>query len=170
MGQNNHNKVENKTKNEQERGATRPATRVGLRPVEAGLGGNDDGSWGVDEGVENTSTQLWKRRRSAWSDCAAFSVFVEADSEFVSKNRNDLKGQGYKTSYTNVTIRISILIAIHNQSDCSIITKTHRCESNRPLEVLTSEQDNIERVDEDKSNQHSFDSQRQNHCLLLQKH
>ena len=122
MGQNNHNKVENKTKNEQERGATRPATQVGLRPVEAGLGGNDDGAWGVDEGVENTSTQLWKRRRSAWSDCAAFSVFVEADSEFVSKNRNDLKGQGYKTPQTNLNLHISYFIAIHGQRNGSNIT------------------------------------------------
>ena len=43
-------------KNEQERGATWPATQVGLKPVEAGLGCHDDGGSGVDEGVENAST------------------------------------------------------------------------------------------------------------------
>ena len=69
-------------KNEQERGATWPATQVGMRPVEAGLGGHDDGAWGVDDGVKRTSTQLWKRCRLAWSDCATFGVFVVADREF----------------------------------------------------------------------------------------
>ena len=50
MGQNSHNKVEKKTKNEPERGATWPATQVGLRGVEAGLGGHDDGSSGGRRG------------------------------------------------------------------------------------------------------------------------
>ena len=92
MGQNNHNNEENKTKNEQERGATWPATQVGLRPVGAGLGGHDDGASGVKEGVERASTQLCKRCRSAWSDRATFSDFVESDNQFDGENRNDLKG------------------------------------------------------------------------------
>ena len=29
---------------------TRPSTQVGPRPVEAGLGGNDDGAWGSTRG------------------------------------------------------------------------------------------------------------------------
>ena len=41
-----------------ERGATRPATQVGLRPVKLGLGGHDAGVWGVDEGAENASLPL----------------------------------------------------------------------------------------------------------------
>ena len=92
MGQNNHYDDENKTKNEQERGATWPATQVGLRPVEAGLGGHDDGASGVNEGVKSTSTRSWKRGRFALSGHAAFSVFAGADSEFAGENRNDLKG------------------------------------------------------------------------------
>ena len=39
-------------------------TQVGPRPVEAGLGGQDDGVWGVYDGVENTSLPLWKRGRT----------------------------------------------------------------------------------------------------------
>ena len=40
---------------------TLPATQVGPRTVEAGLGGHDDGASGVDEGVENASLPLSKR-------------------------------------------------------------------------------------------------------------
>ena len=36
---------------------TWPATQVGLRPVKSGLGGHDDGVWGVDDGVKNSSTR-----------------------------------------------------------------------------------------------------------------
>ena len=63
-------------------------TQVGLRPVEAGLGGHDDGASGVDEGVKNTSTRLWKRCRSALSGHATFSGFVGADNKFISENQN----------------------------------------------------------------------------------
>ena len=41
-----------------ETGTAWAATQVGLRPVESGLGGHDDGVWEVDEGVENTSLPL----------------------------------------------------------------------------------------------------------------
>ena len=51
-----------------ENDTTRPATQVGLRTVEAGLGGHDDGVLGVDEGVENASLPLSKRRRLTMSD------------------------------------------------------------------------------------------------------
>ena len=34
------------------------ATQVGLRPVESGLGGHEEGVFGVDEGVEKTSLPL----------------------------------------------------------------------------------------------------------------
>ena len=90
------------------------------------LGVHDDGASGDDEEVENTSTPLWKRCRSAWSGHATFSGFVGADSEFASENRNDSKRRSDKTSYTNLTFHFSFLITIHGQSDCSIITKTHR--------------------------------------------
>ena len=44
-------------KNEQERGATWPATQVLLRGVEAGLGGHDDGvSGGRREGQKNVDS------------------------------------------------------------------------------------------------------------------
>ena len=54
---------------------TRSATQVGPRPVEAGLGGQDDGVWGVYDGVENTSIPLWKRGRTAMFVCPTFSGF-----------------------------------------------------------------------------------------------
>ena len=37
---------------------TWPATEVGLRPIESGLGGHEDGVNGVDAGVENASLPL----------------------------------------------------------------------------------------------------------------
>ena len=38
---------------------TWPATQVGLGPVRASLGGQDDGVSEVDEGFDNTSLPLW---------------------------------------------------------------------------------------------------------------
>ena len=66
---------------------TWPATQVGLRPVKAGLGGHEEGVGGVDDGVENSSPQLWKRRRTAQSDHAAFSDFRAVDYENGSHNQ-----------------------------------------------------------------------------------
>ena len=61
---------------------TRPATEVCRRPFESGLGGHEDGVIGVEEWVENTSLPLWKRGRTALSECVIFSGFtgVEKDS------------------------------------------------------------------------------------------
>ena len=75
MVQNNHNESEKKTKNELQRGATWPATQVGLRPVKAGLGGHDDGASGVDDGVEKSSIRISKRGRTAMSEYPTFSGF-----------------------------------------------------------------------------------------------
>ena len=61
------------------------ATQVLRRPVKAGLGGHDDGVWGVDEGVENTPLPLRKRGRLALSVCAIFSEFPGIDHEIVSE-------------------------------------------------------------------------------------
>ena len=41
-----------------ENDTTRPATQVSPRPVEAGLGGHEEGVFGVDDGVENVSLLL----------------------------------------------------------------------------------------------------------------
>ena len=89
MVQNNHNESEKKTKNELQRGATRPATQVGVRPIKVGLGGHDDGASGVDGGVEKSSTSYSKVGPMAWSDHATFSGFVGSDSEFACENKND---------------------------------------------------------------------------------
>ena len=70
---------------------TCPATQLGPRPVESGLGGHDDGVWGVDDGVENSSFQLRKRGRTAVSVCATFSDFTRVGYNFVNEQRNDLK-------------------------------------------------------------------------------
>ena len=66
-----------------------PATQVGLRPFESGLGGHEKGVWGVDEGVENASHPLWERVRTALSGRTTFSDFVGVDYEMVDANRND---------------------------------------------------------------------------------
>ena len=42
---------------------TWPATQVGPRPVESGLGGHDDGVSGVDDRDKKTSPRSWKRGR-----------------------------------------------------------------------------------------------------------
>ena len=65
-----------------ERGATRPATQVGLRPVKLGLGGHDAGVWGVDEGVEHPSLPLGKRDRPVRSECPTFSEFAGVNNDF----------------------------------------------------------------------------------------
>ena len=65
--------------------ATWSATRVGLRPLESGLGGHDAGVFWVDEGVETTSLPLQKRGRTAVSECAAFSDFGGSVDENVSE-------------------------------------------------------------------------------------
>ncbi len=68
-------------------GTTWSATQLGPRPVKPGLGGHDDGVWGVDDGVENTSHLLWKRMRTAVSECATFSDFTDVETDLVNENR-----------------------------------------------------------------------------------
>ena len=58
----------------------------------ASLRGHDDGASGDDEGVESTSTQLWKRGRFALSGHAVFSGFEGVDNEFACENRNCVDG------------------------------------------------------------------------------
>ena len=64
------------------------ATQVGLRPVKSGLGGHDDGVWGVDDGVKNSSLPLRKRGRTAGSGCATFSGFTGVENDYVGEKRN----------------------------------------------------------------------------------
>ena len=54
---------------------TWPATQVGPRRVEVGLGGHDAGDSGGRRGVESEPLPLSTRGRLAWSDCPTFSVF-----------------------------------------------------------------------------------------------
>ena len=54
----------------------RPATHVGPRGVEAGLGGHDDGDSRVDDGVETTSFLFRKRGRLAKPEFGTFSRFA----------------------------------------------------------------------------------------------
>ena len=60
-----------------------PATQVGPRPVESGLGGHEEGVFRVDEGVENTSIPLRKRGRMVLSDCATFNGISGVNKEFI---------------------------------------------------------------------------------------
>ena len=62
---------------------TCPATQLGPRPVESGLGGHEEGVFGVDEGVEKASLPLLKRGRTGWSVCATFSDFTRVGNNFV---------------------------------------------------------------------------------------
>ena len=64
------------------------ATQVGLRPVESGLGGHEEGVRGVDDGVKNASLPLRKRVRTTMSECATFSDFRGVDNEILSESRN----------------------------------------------------------------------------------
>ena len=70
-----------------ENDTTRPATQVGLRTVEAGLGGHDAGASGVEEGVESASLPLSKRGRLTMSDRPTFSVFCGQVNDFFSENK-----------------------------------------------------------------------------------
>ena len=65
---------------------TWPATQVSPRPVEAGLGGHEEGVFGVDDGVENAWLPLLKRGRTALSVCAAFSDFIDVENQNESGN------------------------------------------------------------------------------------
>ena len=85
---------------------TRPATQVGPRTVEAGLGGHDAGVSGVDEGVESASLPLSKLGRLAWSDCPTFSGFCGQVNDFRSENKTtetffwwDVHQSGLRTVY-----------------------------------------------------------------------
>ena len=66
---------------------TWPATQVGPRPVEACLGGQDDGASVVDEGVETPSLQISKLGRLAMSDRPTFSGFCGQVNDFRSENK-----------------------------------------------------------------------------------
>ena len=59
------------------------ATQVGLRPVESGLGGHEEGVRGVDDGVANASSPMWKRERTTTSECPTFSDFTWVANDVV---------------------------------------------------------------------------------------
>ena len=63
---------------------TWPATQVCPRPVESGLGGDEEGVIGVDEGVKKTPLVLRKRGPKSWSKGATFSGFPAAEKDSVS--------------------------------------------------------------------------------------
>ena len=64
------------------------ATQVMLKPLESGLGGHDAGVLGVDEGVENASLSLRKRRRVVLFVCATFSDFNGVENQNDSENQS----------------------------------------------------------------------------------
>ena len=59
-----------------------------LRPVESGLGGHEEGVFGVDDMVENTSLSLLKLGRTAWPKRATFSDFGRFEKDRVSEKLN----------------------------------------------------------------------------------
>ena len=63
------------------------ATQVGLRTVEAGLGGHDACASVVDEGVSMSSFPISKRGRLVMSDCPTFIGFVWSGTENISENQ-----------------------------------------------------------------------------------
>ena len=85
------------------------ATQLGPRPVKPGLGGHDDGVWGVDDGVENSSLQLRKRGRTAWLVCATFSDFTQVGNHFGNEKRNN----NGETACQEVSRHNQFLLVIH---------------------------------------------------------
>ena len=75
---------------EDKNGTTWPATQVGLRPVEAGLGGHDAAVSGVDAGVKKASSPISKRCRLAKSDYASFSGFDRFERENIIAKKNPI--------------------------------------------------------------------------------
>ena len=67
---------------------TGPATQVGPRTFESGLGGHEAGVFGDDEGVEKTSIPLRKQARMTLSECVTFSDFVGIGNDYVGEKRN----------------------------------------------------------------------------------
>ena len=65
-----------------------PATQVGLRPLESGLGGREKGVCGVNDGVDGTSTPLWNWMRGSWTDRTTLSDFTDVNTEFIGDSRN----------------------------------------------------------------------------------
>ena len=55
---------------------------------QGGLGGQDDGVLGVDEGVEKTSLPLPKWGRMTMSECPPFSGFIRVETDYVCKKPN----------------------------------------------------------------------------------
>ena len=80
--------VNGRTTRKAKNGTTRPATQVCRRPLEAGLGGHDDGVFGDDEGVENASIRLRKWWRVAKFVCVTFSDFLSDENDYVGEKRN----------------------------------------------------------------------------------
>ena len=87
------------------------ATHVGLRPVESGLEGHEEGVIGVDDGVENASLLLWKRGRTVQSDHAAFSDFTGVDDENCSKNQIHSKDPASREVSNDALYVISLFAA-----------------------------------------------------------
>ena len=92
------------------------ATQVGLRPVETGLGGQEEGVIGVDDGVENASPPKWKRVRTTMSECAAFSDFTGVATDVVNEKRNNLWAMVRREVSCHNSFRLVIPIEIHRQT------------------------------------------------------
>ena len=74
-----------------ENDTTWSATQVGLRRVGSGLGGHDEGVFGVDNWVEDATLPLRKRGRTARSDVPAFSDLRGVENEVCSEKQNRKK-------------------------------------------------------------------------------
>ena len=70
-------------------GPTWTTTEVGLRPVESGLGGHEEGVIRVDAGVKNSSLLLWKWGRTAGSEGATLRCFTGVENDGISGNCED---------------------------------------------------------------------------------
>ena len=80
--------VNGRTSRRAKNDTTWPATQVCRRPLEAGLGGHNDGVFGDDEGVENGSIPLRKRGRVGRFVCVIFSDFWSDENDYVGEKRN----------------------------------------------------------------------------------
>ena len=93
------------------------ATQVCPRPVEAGLGGHEDGVIRVDEGVKNSSLPLRKHGRNAMAECPTFSGFTGVENDYVGEKRNGKRISILRKSVVFVLHLIHLVSAPYKKND-----------------------------------------------------
>ena len=79
------------------------ASQVCPRRVESGLGGHENGVFGVDAGVEKASPPLMKRMRTTMSECTTFSGFTDVVNEIASEKPNSKDQMASNNEYRDTS-------------------------------------------------------------------